>query len=140
MSRGVATGTTLLVLLLATACYSTSRLPLVPSSETRVVGDIRGVVLKEQAGGGRIEFSRVSEVSWTSSELIITGTVTTRYDEGGVLRRRGQTTMTASFPLEDVSHVLLAEHQFKYLEVAPGIAVGAFLGAIAVLVASVPHT
>jgi len=136
MCRGVATGTTLLALLLATACYGTRRLPLVPSSETRVVGDIRGVVLKEHAGGGRIEFSRVSEVRWTSSELIITGTVVIR-DAGsgavaraliqtGQLRRRGQTT-TASFPHEDVSHVLLAEHQYKYLEIGTGIAVGAGL-------------
>ena len=129
----------MLALLLATACYSTKRLPLVPSSEARVVGDIRGVVLKEEAGGGRIEFSRVSEVRWTSSELIITGRVTTRDDEAFALRRRGQT-ITTSFPLDDVSQVLLAEHRYKYLEIAPGIAVGAILGALAVLVASVPHT
>lgn len=129
MSRGVATGKTLLALLLVTACYSTTRLPLIPSSDSRIVGDIRGVVLKEEAGGGRIEFSRVSEVRWTPSELVITGTVMTRGDEGGVLRRRGQT-MTTSFPLEDVSHVLLAEPQYKYLEIGTGIAVGAVLGLV----------
>lgn len=104
-------------LLLATACHSTGRLPLVPSPETRVVGDIRGVVLKEQAGGGRIEFSRVSEVRWTPSELIITGTVT-----------MGQT--IATFPLEDVSHVLLAEP--NNLEIPAGLVVGTVLGLLGV--------
>lgn len=118
----------MLALLLTTACYSTRRLPLVPSSETRVVGDIRGVVLKEQAGGGRIEFSRVSEVRWTLSELIITGTLVTRDDEG-LVRRRGQT-MTAPFPLEDVNSVLLAEPQFKYLEIGTGLVVGAVVGGL----------
>ena len=104
-----------------------------------MVGDIRGVVLNEEAGGGRIEFSRVSEVRWTSSELIITGTVTTRDDEGRALRRRGQT-MTTSFPLEDVSHVLLAEPQYKYLEIVTGIAVGAVLGIVGSVIPLLPYT
>ena len=96
----------MLALLLATGCYNAQRLPLVPSPETRVVGDIRGVVLKEEAGGGTIEFSQVSEVRWSSSELIISGTGMTGAAEAFVSRQHGPT-VTASFALEDVGHVLI---------------------------------
>lgn len=136
MPPGVVTGTNVLALLLATGCYGAQRLPLVPSPETRVVGDIRGVVLREEAGGGRIEFSQVSEVRWTSSELIISGTGMTGAAEAFVLRQLSPT-VTASFALEDVSHVLVPSIPSgrKVIGHAAAAFLGYSVGAVAFLIA-----
>ena len=80
--------------------------PLPPaSSEAEVVADIRGVVLREGAGGGRFQFSDVSEARWTSSELVITGVVNSPGNPG-----HGQT-RTMSFAFADVDHVLVRDYQ-----------------------------
>ena len=70
----------------------------VPTPETRVVGDVTGVVLRGEAADERVEFIEVRAVNWTSSELVITG----RRDEGGIVE-------TASFPLEQIRYVLVRD-------------------------------
>ena len=88
------------------ACASLYAVPVatVPSPEATVVADISGVALSPEAGGRIVSFSGVSHVRWTSSALLITGEV----DAPGI-PEHGQVT-TMSFPLEDVSHVLVREY------------------------------
>lgn len=102
-------------------------LPVVPSAEARVVGDIRGVQLSPESGGERIEFSDVTEVRWGSTELVITGTV----DTSGSLERR--LSPTTSVPLEDVDYVIVRDYDpggsylSSFLGAAAGTAAGMFL-------------
>ena len=79
-------------------------LMVVQASEVRVIGDIRGVTLRPEAGGQAIEFSEVSEVRWTSSALIITGTTDAlgSTDPDGVI--------TACYPLADIHSVIVREY------------------------------
>ena len=87
-------------------------LPLAPSRDTRVVGDIRGVQLLPAVGGARVEFSEVTQVSWTSSALLITGTVDApRTPEDGLHT-------TSSFPLADIDYVIVREYNHGKSEAA----------------------
>jgi len=79
-------------------------LTVVQTSEPRVVGNIRGVVLGPEAGGQVVEFSEVSDVRWTSSVLVITGTV----DAAGSADP-GQIT-TARYPIEDINYVIVRNY------------------------------
>ena len=128
-----------MILLLATGCYGIRPLPLVPSPETRVIGDVRGVVLREGAGGRTFQFSDVSETRWTSSGLIITGTV----DAPGRVRNgtyeppspdHGRV-RTVSFPLSDIDHVLVHENFDAGDRWAAGVSLilGAAAGGVAVV-------
>ena len=96
------------------ACASLNAEPVatVPSPEATVVADIRGVALSPGAGGRIVRFSSVSHVRWTSSALLITGEV----DSPGIPEHEQVTTM--SFPLEDVSHVLVREYDLLRSAVA----------------------
>lgn len=78
-------------------------LAVVPSPEVRVVGDVRGVVLRPEAGGERIEFSEVVEVRWNSSAVVITGTVNAPGSQ-----EHGQD-ITASFPLADAHYLIVQD-------------------------------
>lgn len=75
-----------------------------PSSEPAMIADITGLVLTDEAGGVEFRFSEVSDVSWTSSDLSITG----RIDDPGSADH--QYVRTVSFPLEDVDHLLVREY------------------------------
>ena len=82
-------------------------LSVVPSPEARIVGDIRGVVLRSEARGERFEFSDVAEVRWTSSAVTITGTLNAPGHQ-----EHGRNT-TASFPLADVQYLIVHEYLEK---------------------------
>ena len=102
----------------------------VPSPETRVMGDIRGVVLDDDAGGGggsRVEFRSVAEVRWTSDALIITGMV----DSPG---RTGRSQLeTRWFPVDDVSYYVLVRESSPGKSFWAGLGVGAATGAALLL-------
>ena len=110
------------VSLLIAGCMSVVR--PVPSPETRVLGDIRGVVLDDGAEGSRVEFWSVAEVQWTSDALVITGIV----DSPG---RTGRSQLeTRRFPLDHVSHVLVRETspgRAFWMSLGVGAATGAAL-------------
>ena len=76
-----------------------------PSPEPTVMADIRGFALTDEAGGAEFRFSEVSAVSWTSSDLSITGTI----DDPGSADH--QQVRTISFPPGDVSHLLVREYR-----------------------------
>ena len=67
----------------------------------RDAGAYRGVVLRDAAGGGRVEFSRVDAVEWTDTTLTLTGEALPRPGgaPAGVTTRR--------FALADVEGVLV---------------------------------
>jgi len=79
-------------------------LTVVQTSEPRVIGDIRGVALRPEAGGQVIEFSEVSNVRWTSSVLVITGTVDPpdSADPGQIA--------TARYPVADIDYVIVRKY------------------------------
>ncbi len=90
-----------------------------------MLADIRGVVLNAGAASGVYEFEEVSRVRWTSSTLVISGlphhlapihTLTTvpASRQPGIIpgagdESRSTGTVTITFPLEEVSHVLVRE-------------------------------
>ena len=74
-------------------------------SEARVIGDIRGVALRPEAGGQLIEFSEVSNVRWTESALVIT---TTDYARGDTDSER---LTTASYPVADIESVIVRDYR-----------------------------
>lgn len=91
-----------------------------PSPGTRVLGDIRGVVLR--GGEQRVEFWQVSDVRWTADTLVITGVVDSP-DRTSYSRPE-----TISFPLDDVSYVLVREFnpgKSIWTSVGLGLATGA---------------
>ena len=87
---------------LMSSCYSVMVQP-VPDPDSRADMDIRGVVLGEGPERETFEFSEVNDTRWTQSALVITGVV---HAPGEA--EHGQTS-TVSFPLEDVSDVLVRE-------------------------------
>ena len=84
------------------SCYSVMVQP-VPDTDARADIDLRGVVLGEGPARETFEFSEVLAVQWTESALVITGVVQAPGEAG-----HGQTS-TITFPLEDVSDVLVRE-------------------------------
>ena len=84
------------------SCYSVMVQP-VPDPDSRTDMDIRGVVLGEGPERETFEFSEVIDTRWTESALVITGVVHAPGEAG-----HGQTG-TISFPLGDVSDVLVRE-------------------------------
>lgn len=104
---------------------------LVPSPEARVLGDIRGVVLGDGVNERRVEFFEVSRVRWTSSALVTTGAV----DYPGRAGRRPVEKISFSFPLDDISYVLVREFspgKSFWQSVGGGLAVGALAGLVLV--------
>ena len=101
-----------------------------------MVADVRGVVLNDQAGGARFEFSDVTSVRWTASALIITGTVhgPGRIEHGVFIPpnpAHGET-RSIEFSLGDVSHVLV-HNRVEQAEIGVAMLVGAALTAPAFL-------
>ncbi len=87
---------------LASSCYSV-RVQPVPAPEVRDSTNIRGVVLGEGPDSETFEFSGVEHVRWTEAALIVTGVVRAPGENGD------GGTETISFPLSDVSEVLVRE-------------------------------
>ena len=87
---------------LLSSCYSVMVQP-VPDPDSRADMDIRGVVLGEGPDRETFEFSEVIDTRWTESALVITGVAHAPGES-----EHGQTS-TISFPLEDVSDVLVRE-------------------------------
>ena len=79
-------------------------LPVAQTSEPSVIGDIRGVVLRPDAGGQVVEFSGVSDVRWTSSGLVISGTVDAldSADPGQIA--------AAHYPIADIDYVIVRNY------------------------------
>ena len=91
-----------------------------PSPGTRVLGDIRGVILR--GADQRVEFRQVSDVRWTADTLVITGVVDSPD------RTRYSRAETISFPLDDVSYVLVRDFspgRSFWASVGVGLATGA---------------
>ena len=91
---------------LCSSCYAIQLAP-VPEPEARATLDIRGVVVGACAPDGSgcetFEYSEVHGVQWSESALTITGVVhAPGADDHGQVS-------TASFPLADVSDVLVRE-------------------------------
>ena len=91
---------------LSAGCYhhANRRVPVAAASEPVVLSDIRGVVFKEEAGGGEVRYSEVSDVHWLPEALEIDG----RVDAPGSPDHGRLTTL--AFPYEDVSRLLVAPH------------------------------
>ena len=91
---------------LCSSCYAVQLAP-VPEPEARAALDIRGVVVGECAPDGSgcetFEYSEVHGVQWSESTVTITGVVHAPGADD-----HGQIT-TGSFPLSDVSDVLVRE-------------------------------
>ena len=87
---------------IATSCMSVQRMP-VPEPEVRGGLNVRGVVLGEGPDSETFEFSEVEDFRWTETSLVIVGTVHAPGEPD-----HGQTT-TATFPLADISEVLVNE-------------------------------
>lgn len=88
-------------------CISLNPVSLASASspEPAMMADISGFVLTNEAGGVEFRFSEVSEVSWTSSHLSITGTIDDPRSPDH------QEVRTISFPLGDVDHLLVREYR-----------------------------
>lgn len=88
--------------LLAQSCFSVQRLAL-PEPDLRSTLNVRGVVLGEGTDSETFEFSEVHDARWTESSLVITGVVHApgEADHGRI--------STVSFPLSEVSEVLVSE-------------------------------
>ena len=91
---------------LCSSCYAVKLGP-VPEPEARATLDIRGVVVGECAPDGSgcesFEYSEVHGVQWSDSALTITGVVhAPGSDDHGLVS-------TSSFPLADVSEVMVRE-------------------------------
>lgn len=110
---GVAVGVTLI-----SSCMSVRG---TPSPEARVLGDIRGVILQAPERK-RVEFAEVSDVQWSVDTLTITGIVNA--SDGTV----AVASETLSFPLKDVSHVLVRDFspgKSFLASIGTGFAIGA---------------
>ena len=99
---GAASATIVTASFLLSSCYSVMVQP-VPDPDSRADMDIRGVVLGEGPDRETFEFSEVIDTRWTESALVITGVAHAPGES-----EHGQTS-TISFPLEDVSDVLVRE-------------------------------
>ena len=110
---GVAVGS-----LLTSSCMSVRG---TPSPGARVLGDIRGVILHAPERK-RVEFAQVSDVRWSSDTLTIAGIVNASD------RTVAVATETLSFPLEDVSYVLVRDFspgKSFLASIGTGFAIGA---------------
>ncbi len=92
---------TTVALLLASGCYTVNRMRLPEATHPLDHSRLRGIVLEDGAGGKTIEFYQVSEVSWTTSEMVVTAVF--RVEDGS------DESTTMSFHLEDVRGVLFVE-------------------------------
>lgn len=63
-------------------CMGTIPRPL-PEPSARPEGSVRGVVLDEDHGGTRVEFSEVAHVEWSDSTVAITGVLKEAEDGPG---------------------------------------------------------
>ncbi len=81
---------------------SVQRIPL-PEPGGRPQLDLRGVVLGEGPNGRTFEFSELFGAEWTETSLVLTGVVHAPGEPD-----HGQTT-TVTFPLADISEVLVSE-------------------------------
>ena len=87
---------------MVSSCYTVMVQP-VPEPETRESLDIRGVVFGEGPDRETFQYSEVHGVQWTETALVITGVVHAPGEpEDGQIN-------TTSFPLSDVSDVLVME-------------------------------
>lgn len=108
---------------LCSSCYAVKLGP-VPEPEARAALDIRGVVVGECAPDGSgceiFEYSEVHGVQWSQSAVTITGVV---HAPGAEDHGR---TSTASFPLSDVSDVMVREfHGTRASVILAAVLVGA---------------
>lgn len=87
---------------LAQSCFSVQRVP-VPEPDFHGDFDVRGVVLGEGPDSETFEFSDVMDARWTETSLTITGVV---HAPGEADHGR---TSSVSFPLSEVSEVLVSE-------------------------------
>lgn len=87
---------------LTQSCMSMQRMP-VPEPDVRAGLDVRGVVLGDGPDSQTFEFSEVIDARWTETSLMLTGTVHAPGEPD-----HGQTT-TASFPVADISELLVRE-------------------------------
>lgn len=87
---------------LVSSCMSVQRMPL-PEPGGRSQLDLRGVVLGEGPNSRSFEFSEVLDTQWTETSLVLTGVVDAPGEDD-----HGQTT-TVTFPLADISEVLVSE-------------------------------
>lgn len=81
---------------------SVQRIP-VPDPEIRADLNVRGVVLGQGPGTETFEFSVVHDARWTETSLVVAGVVHAPGESD-----HGRTT-TATFPVADISEVLVSE-------------------------------
>lgn len=87
---------------LVSSCMSVQTMPL-PEPDGRAQLDVRGVVVGEGPDSETFEFSEVLDARWTETSLVLTGVVDAPGEPD-----HGQTT-TVTFPLADISEVLVSE-------------------------------
>lgn len=104
---------------LTQSCFTVQQVA-VPEPDLRSTLSVRGVVLGEGDQSERFEFSEVHDARWTESSLTIIGLVHApgEADDGQL--------STVSFPLSDVSEVLVQELDATRLSV---IIMGTIVGA-----------
>lgn len=91
---------------LATSCFLVGCMGIqaraIPDPSARYDQEVHGVVLADdaQGGGRRVETSRVEDVTWTDSTIVITGVF--RDDGSG-----GDRIETREFPFDSLSGILV---------------------------------